>query len=75
MARFEPCHGKNACRDNGERCLTCGRESSEIARLRACVDELANLALEHGYDNSEELAAYVARKLLKTIAHRREQLQ
>lgn len=75
MARFEPCHGKNACRDNGERCLTCGRESSENARLRACVDELANLAMEHGYDNSEESATYVVRKLFKTIAQRREQLQ
>jgi hypothetical protein len=75
MARFEPCRGKNACRDNGERCLTCGRESSEIARLRLAIDALANLAMEHGYDNSEEFSNYVARKLFKTIAHRREQQQ
>jgi hypothetical protein len=75
VARFEPCHGKNACRDNGERCLTCNRSSSEIARLRASVDELANLAIEHGYENTEEFATYVARKLFKTIAYRREQMQ
>jgi len=74
MARFEPCHGKDACRDDGERCLTCGRSLSEIARLRACIDELATLALDADYENSEEYAAYVARKLLKTISHRREPL-
>jgi hypothetical protein len=75
VARFEPCHGKNACRDTGERCLTCNRSSGEIARLRASLDELANLAIEYGYDNTEEFATYVARKLFKTIAHRREQMQ
>ncbi|NEV63463.1 hypothetical protein [Thiorhodococcus minor] len=75
MARFQPCHGKDACRDNGERCLTCGRSLSEIARLRDALDALANLAIEHGYENSEEFASYVARKLSKTINHRREQLQ
>ena len=45
MPHFEPCHGKDACRDDGERCLTCGRPLSEIARLRASIDELASLAL------------------------------
>jgi len=74
MSRFEPCHGKDACRDDGERCLTCGRPLSEVARLRASLDELASLALDAGYENSEEYVAYVARKLFKTINHRREQL-
>jgi len=74
MARFEPCHGKDACRDDGERCLTCGRTLSEIARLRACIDELASLALDADYENSEDYSVYVARKLLKTIHHRREPL-
>lgn len=73
MPRFEPCHGKEACRDDGERCLTCGRSLSEIARLRASIDELATLALDAAYDNTEEYAAYVARKLLKIINHRRAQ--
>ena len=73
MPRFEPCHGKDACRDDGEHCLTCGRPLSEIALLRASIDELASLALDAGYDNSEEYAAYIARKLLKIINHRREQ--
>ena len=74
MSRFEPCLGKDACRDDGERCLTCGRPLSEVARLRASLDELASLALDAGYENSEEYVAYVARKLFKTINHRREQL-
>lgn len=74
MPRFEPCHGKDACRDDGEHCLTCGRPLSEIARLRASIDELASLALDAGYENTEEYAAYIARKLLKTINHRRDQL-
>jgi hypothetical protein len=73
MAHFESCHGKDACRDDGERCLTCGRSLREIARLRAAIDELATLALDAGYDNTEEFARYVARKLFKTINHRREQ--
>lgn len=72
MARFEPCHGKDACRDDGERCLTCGRPLDEIARLRAGIDALATLALEAGYDNSEEYVQYITRKLCKTIDHRRE---
>ncbi len=29
MPRFEPCHGKDACCDDGECCLTCGRSLSE----------------------------------------------
>ncbi|EGV32242.1 amidohydrolase 2 [Thiorhodococcus drewsii AZ1] len=74
MARFEPCHGKNACRDDGERCLTCGRGLDEIARLRNAIDALATLAIERDYDNSEEFATYVTRKLFKTINYRREQL-
>jgi len=73
MARFEPCHGKSACRENGERCLTCGRDLEEITRLRDALDALASLAIERDYANSEEFAAYVARKLFKTITYRREQ--
>ena len=71
MARFQPCHGKSDCRDDGERCVACGRQLTEIARLRDAIDALASLALDHDYDNVEEYAGYVARKLFKTINHRR----
>ena len=73
MPSFEPCHGKQACRDDGERCLTCGRTLAEIARLREAIDALAGLALDYGYDNVADYAAYVARKLEKTVSYRREQ--
>ena len=73
MARFEPCRGKDACRDDGERCLSCGRQLTEIARLRAALDALAALAMDFRYENTEEFANYVARKLFKTVNHRREQ--
>jgi hypothetical protein len=73
MARFQPCHGKDDCRDDGERCVTCGRQLTEIERLRESIDALATLALDFDYDNVEEYAGYVARKLFKTINYRREQ--
>jgi hypothetical protein len=71
MARFEPCHGKDECRDDGTRCLTCGRDLDEIARLREAIDVLATLAMDRDYENSEEFADYVARKLVKTIRYTR----
>ena len=75
MPLFKPCQGKNACRDNGERCLTCGRKLSEIQRLRELMAQLTTLAMEHHYENVEEYTQYIARKLQKKIAHQRaEQL-
>lgn len=73
MARFEPGHRKDRCRDEGEHCLTCGRLLSEIARLGAAIDELATPALNAGYDSSEDYAVYAVPTLLKTLNHRREQ--
>jgi hypothetical protein len=73
MARFTPCQGKTACRDDGERCLTCGRSFEEITRLRDLLDQLAGLALDYQYDNIPEYSAYIARKLEKTMAYRRRE--
>lgn len=73
MGEFVPCQGKTACRDDGRRCLTCGRTLDEIARLREAMDQLASLAMEFDYGNEGEYADYVARKLVKSIAYRREQ--
>ena len=72
MSQFKPCQGKTACRDDGERCLTCGRDFQEIEKLRSLMDGLATLAMEYEYENVDEYSAYVARKLGKTIAYRRE---
>jgi len=74
MGQFTPCQGKMACRDDGERCLTCNRHFDEITRLRDLLDQLANLALVYEYDNSAEYSAYVARKLDKLITHRRQEM-
>jgi hypothetical protein len=73
MTIFRPCQGKTACRDDGSRCLTCGRTLEEIAGLRSALDQLANLAVEYDYRNVDEFAAYVERKLVKTIAYRRQE--
>lgn len=73
MSKFVPCQGKTACRDDGVRCLTCGRSLEEIQRLRQAMDQLATLALEFDYENPAEFSAYVARKLDKLIAHRHEE--
>lgn len=62
-----------ACRDDGKRCLTCNRSFDEITRLRELLDQLANLALDYDYENSADYSAYVARKLDKIIAHRRQE--
>jgi len=73
MASFTPCQGKHACRDDGIKCLTCGRTLAEIAGLRAALEQLADLAIEYEYGNIEAFAEYVARKLTKSIAYRRQE--
>ena len=73
MARFSPCRGKTACRDDGARCLTCGRTLEEIERLRSALDQLASLAIDYDYQNIDEFAAYVARKLAKSIIYRQQE--
>jgi hypothetical protein len=71
MPEFTPCKGKTACRDDGERCFTCGRSFAEIEQTRSLIDALADLAVNQGYDNVEEFAGYVASKLVKKVRHRR----
>lgn len=74
-AEFTPCQGKTACRDNGERCLTCNRSMDEIVRLRQLLDGLSTLALDYGYSNVDDYAAYIAKKLPKMINHRLAQAE
>ena len=73
MSTFNPCKGKTACRDDGEKCLTCGRSLGEIEQTRILIDALAELALVQGYDNVNQFVVYVADKLEKKILHRREE--
>jgi hypothetical protein len=73
MANFTPCQGKNACRDNGVLCLTCGRKLSEVEHLRELLQKLTALALDYEYDNVEDYTEYVARKVAKMIEYRRQE--
>jgi hypothetical protein len=73
MPTFTPCKGQTACRDDGERCLTCNRPFAEIEQTRALIDALADFAIAQGYDNIEEFAAYAAAKVVKKVKHRRQE--
>jgi hypothetical protein len=68
---FSPCRGKTACRDDGARCLTCGRDFAEIQATRALIEALADFALRQGYADIEAFAAYVAAKAVKKVRRRR----
>ena len=72
MRTFTPCKGKTACRDDDEQCLVCGRGFEEITRTRQLIDAMADFACTQGYDNVDEFAAYIARKVEKVVRHRRE---
>lgn len=72
MREFTPCKGKDACRDDGERCLTCERKLTEVARTVFLMNELSDFVIEQEYSNVDEFAAYIARKLVKKVKHRRE---
>jgi predicted Fe-S protein YdhL (DUF1289 family) len=73
MSQFIPCQGKNACRDDGVRCLTCGRSLDEIINLRKLMDQLVSLAIENNYENIDQYSAYVSRKLEKMINYHVQQ--
>lgn len=72
MGLFRPCLGKTACVDDIDHCRTCGRTHSEIRGGRQLIDDLANFALEQGYENFAEFFAYVARKAESKLRHQRE---
>jgi len=72
MSVFNSCKGKTACRDDGEKCLTCDRSFAEIEQTRKLIDALADFTCAQGYDNVGEFAAYVASKVEKKVKHRRE---
>lgn len=72
MSRFTPCKGRTACRDDGEKCLTCGRSFAEIEQTRSLIDALAEFVIAQGYENTGEFAAYVADKVEKKVKYRRE---
>lgn len=72
MSLFKPCQGKNACRDDGVNCLSCGRSFQEITQLRDLLDQLTTLAIDFHYENIDEYSAYLSRKVKKMINYRLE---
>jgi hypothetical protein len=75
VAQFIPCQGKTACRDDGVRCLTCGRSLEEVVWLRDLIGQLAELAVEYEYDNVEQYIDYIVRKVEKMIESQRQEQQ
>ena len=73
MAAFRPCQGKSACRDNGVLCLTCGRKLNEVIQLRELMQQLTALAINYDYENVDEYAQYIARKVTKMITYQRQE--
>ncbi len=71
MHSFVPCAGKTACTEDGSHCRGCGRSHDEIARTRAAISALTELALEQGYDNVDAYADYIAARIVKKVAHDR----
>ncbi len=72
MSRFNPCIGRNACRDDGTRCLACHRSLSEIAKTRDAVERVTACLEEMNYDNPEEFMAYMSSKVMKKLKARGE---
>lgn len=68
MTQFRPCLGKTACREDAAGCRTCRRSAEEILRTRELVDEVVDFAATMGYDNPDEFAAYLARRISRKLA-------
>lgn len=75
MSQFKPCQGKQACRDDGKRCLTCGRSLKEIYKLRDLIAQMTALAIEYDYDNIDDYANYIGQKVHKSIVYHQQQLE
>ncbi len=52
--------------------MVCGRSFEEIGQTRQLIEALADLACAQGYDNLDEFAAYIARKVSDGVRHRRK---
>jgi hypothetical protein len=72
MQSFRPCLGKTVCRDNGDVCLSCGRPLVDVARTRELIEHLTEFVIAADYDNVQDFADYIARKLVKKVKYRRE---
>lgn len=67
--QFKPCQGKQLCQENEQGCRTCERSYEEIIKTRELVDELTELAQRFEYENGDEFADYIAKRIKKKLAH------
>lgn len=70
MARFSPCIGRTACRDDGVRCMTCNRSLEEIAKTRDVMDSVTAFLEEMKYENPEQFLDYLSSKVMKKLKAR-----
>lgn len=70
MARFTPCIGRTACRDDGVRCLACHRSLAEIARTRDVMNAITAFLEEMDYENPEQFLDYLSAKVVKKLKAR-----
>lgn len=70
MARFSPCIGRTACRDDGVRCLACNRSLEEIAKTRDVMDSVTAFLEEMKYENPEQFLEYLSSKVVKKLKAR-----
>jgi len=63
--KFSPCIDK--CTQEGLRCEGCGRTHQEIAETKKMVMALVNYAKMKNYENSEEFAHAVGKKILQIL--------
>lgn len=72
MSTFRPCLGKTACQEDEQGCRMCKRSAAEIARTRELVEQAVAFAVQMDYDNVDDFAAYLARRIGRKVAHLRE---
>lgn len=66
--KFSPCIDK--CTQEGSHCEGCGRTHQEIAETKKMVMALVNYAKMKNYENSEEFANAVGKKISKILTSR-----
>lgn len=75
MSQFRPCLGKTACQEDMYGCRTCKRSASEIARTRTLVAQAVELAVSMGYENPDDFASYLARRISRKLTQLRDAVE
>lgn len=70
MARFNPCIGRTACRDDGVRCLSCNRTLAEISKTHDVMETVTAFLEEMSYENPEQFLEYLSSKVMKKLKAR-----